>query len=61
MHQPMRPTIDDTLSAFLRTLTGANKSQATITSYRTDFVPVRLLLGQDQLHDRHAGRRQPRR
>jgi len=31
-------TIDDTVSAFLRTLSGANKSPATITAYRTDLT-----------------------
>ena len=30
-------TIDETVSAFLRTLSGANKSAATITAYRTDL------------------------
>jgi len=38
MHQSKRPTIDDTLSTFLRTLSGANKSAATITAYRTDLL-----------------------
>jgi site-specific recombinase XerD len=31
------PTIDDTVSAFLRTLSGANKSSSTIIAYRTDL------------------------
>ncbi len=32
------PTLDDALASFLRTLTGANKSSATITAYRTDIA-----------------------
>jgi integrase/recombinase XerC len=32
-----RPTLDDSLSAYLRTLAGANKSAATIRAYRTDL------------------------
>ncbi len=44
MRQLKQPTIDDTLSAFLRTLSGANKSAATITAYRTDLLQfVRFL------------------
>ncbi len=31
------PTIDDSVTAFLRTLSGANTSQSTITAYRTDL------------------------
>ena len=37
MTQPNRPAIDTTLTAFLRSLSGANKSEATITAYRTDL------------------------
>lgn len=37
MPNTTQPTIDETLSAFLRTLSGANKSAATITAYRTDL------------------------
>src|SRR5215218_1646780 len=37
MPQPNRPTIDETVTAFLRTMRGANKSEATITAYRTDL------------------------
>jgi site-specific recombinase XerD len=33
-----RPTIDETLTAFLRMLSGANKSEATITAYRIDLT-----------------------
>src|SRR5215211_2417368 len=36
MHQN-DPTFDATLAAFLRTLEGSNKSQATITAYRSDL------------------------
>jgi integrase/recombinase XerC len=32
------PTIDDSVTAFLRTLSGANKSPSTITAYRTDLL-----------------------
>jgi site-specific recombinase XerD len=37
MTQPNRPTIDESLTAFLRTMSGANKSEATIIAYRTDL------------------------
>jgi integrase/recombinase XerC len=37
MPNEKQQTIDETLSAFLRTLSGANKSAATITAYRTDL------------------------
>src|SRR5215213_10090617 len=37
MTQPNRPTIDETLTAFLRTMRGANKSEATIIAYRIDL------------------------
>src|SRR4051794_18792487 len=37
MNTSKTSTIDDTLSAFLRTMRGANKSEATITAYRTDL------------------------
>lgn len=32
------PTIDESVTAFLRTLSGANKSPSTITAYRTDLT-----------------------
>jgi site-specific recombinase XerD len=32
------PTLEDALASFLRGLTGANKSRATITAYRTDIA-----------------------
>jgi len=35
MSKPNRPTIDATMTAFLRTPTGAKKSASTITVYRT--------------------------
>ena len=35
MPKPNQPTIDATMTAFLRTLTGAHKSASTITAYRT--------------------------
>ena len=38
MTKPNRPTIDATMTAFLRTLAGANKSASTITDYRTDLA-----------------------
>ena len=37
MTQTNQPTITDTLTAFLRTMHGANKSEATITAYRIDL------------------------
>jgi hypothetical protein len=40
MPKPIRPIIDATMTAFLRTLSGANKSASTITAYwiRTDEI-----------------------
>jgi hypothetical protein len=35
MPKANRPTIDATMTAFLRTLSDANKSASTITAYRT--------------------------
>jgi len=35
MSKPNRPTIDATMTAFLRTPSGAKKSASTITVYRT--------------------------
>ena len=35
MPKENRPTIDESMTAYLRTLAGANKSAATITAYRT--------------------------
>ena len=35
MPKTNRPIIDATMTAFLRTLSGANKSASTITAYRT--------------------------
>jgi site-specific recombinase XerD len=40
------PTIDETVSAFLRTLSGANKSAATITAYRTDLQQFACFLAE---------------
>jgi integrase/recombinase XerD len=37
MPKPNRPTIDATMTAFLRTLAGANKRASTITAHRTDL------------------------
>ena len=37
MPKANQTTIDDTVTAFLRTLSGANKSASTITAYRTDL------------------------
>jgi hypothetical protein len=34
MPKPIRPIIDTTMTAFLRTLSGANTSASTITAYR---------------------------
>jgi site-specific recombinase XerD len=41
-----RTTIDDTVTAFLRTLSGANKSASTITAYRTDLSQVARFLAE---------------
>ena len=38
MHQPHRPTIDESVTASLRTLSGANTRASTITAYRTDLA-----------------------
>jgi Phage integrase, N-terminal SAM-like domain len=38
MIQAKQPTIDESVTAYLRTLTGANKSASTITAYRTDLA-----------------------
>lgn len=38
-------TIDDTMTAFLRSLSGANKSPSTITAYRTDLSQFVRFLG----------------
>jgi site-specific recombinase XerD len=37
MPKTNRPTADATMTAYLRTLSGANKSASTITAYRTDL------------------------
>jgi integrase/recombinase XerC len=37
MQKANQPTIDESLTAFLRTMRGANKSEATIIAYRTDL------------------------
>lgn len=36
--RPITPNLDDALAAYLRTLTAANKSAATIAAYRTDLI-----------------------
>jgi hypothetical protein len=36
--KPNRPTADATMTAFPRTLSGANKSASTLTAYRTDLA-----------------------
>ena len=36
--QPKKPTIDESVIACLRTLTGANKSVSTISAYRTNLA-----------------------
>lgn len=41
-----RPTIDATMTAFLRTLSGANKSASTITAYRTDLAQFARFLSE---------------
>src|SRR5438874_326995 len=46
MHQPNRPTIQETQVAFLRMLAGANKSSATITAYRIDLSQFAAFLAE---------------
>ncbi len=46
MPNAKQPTIDETLGAFLRTLSGANKSASTITAYRTDLVQFARFLAE---------------
>ncbi len=43
MPNDMQPTIDETLSGFLRTLSSANKSAATITALPDRSAAVRAL------------------
>jgi hypothetical protein len=38
MHDSTPASLDTALAAYLRTLSGANKSAATIRAYRTDLV-----------------------
>jgi hypothetical protein len=38
MPKPNRPTTDATMTAFLRMLSGANKSASTIAAYRTNLA-----------------------
>ncbi len=40
MTQAKRPTIDESVAAYLRALAGANKSAATITASRTDLAQL---------------------
>jgi integrase/recombinase XerC len=40
------PTIDESVTAFLRTLQGANKSPSTITAYRTDLAQFARFLAE---------------
>jgi integrase/recombinase XerC len=46
MHQPKQPTIDESVIAYLRTLSGANKSASTITAYRTDLAQFARFLAE---------------
>jgi site-specific recombinase XerD len=46
MSKPNRPTIDTTMTAFLRTLSSANKSASTITAYRTDLTQFARFLAE---------------
>jgi len=46
MPKANRPTIDATMTAFLRTLSGANKSASTITAYRTDLAQFARFLAE---------------
>jgi len=38
LQQPKRPTIDESVTANLRTFAGANESAAAITGYRADLA-----------------------
>src|SRR5689334_9682926 len=49
MPRPNQPTIEETMSAFLRSLAGANKSQATITAYRIDLAQFSRYLAETNL------------
>jgi hypothetical protein len=40
MHQSKEPTVDESVIAYLRTLSGANKRASSITAYPTDIVQV---------------------
>jgi hypothetical protein len=44
MPKPNRPTIEESAIAFLRMLSGANKSTSTITAYRTDLAQFASIL-----------------
>ena len=44
MPKPNRPTIDESATAFLRMLSGVNKSTSTITAYRTDLAQFASIL-----------------
>ena len=46
MTQTKRPTIDESMTAFLRTLSGAAKSASTITAYRTDLAQFARFLSE---------------
>jgi hypothetical protein len=39
-----RPTIDESVTAYLRRLASANKSTSTITAYRTDLAQLASIL-----------------
>ena len=44
MPKPNRPTIDESVTAYLRTLSGADKSASTITAYRPDLSQLARFL-----------------
>ena len=44
MPKPNRPTIEESATAFLRMLSGVNKSTSTITAYRTDLARFASIL-----------------
>ena len=46
MRHPNRPTTDETVTDFLRMLSGANKCEGTITAYRIDLSQFARLLAE---------------
>jgi site-specific recombinase XerD len=49
MNQTNRPTIDESLTTFLRTMSGVNKSEATIIAYRIDLSQFAAFLDETNI------------